>query len=64
MSHRAAWGSANSSRRVTSSNGTRQHVLRVLTRYPEVFVLAVLDRQRTNLPLARYKLMELDKSLV
>jgi hypothetical protein len=24
----------------------------------------VLDRQRTNLPLARYKLMELDKSLV
>jgi predicted regulator of Ras-like GTPase activity (Roadblock/LC7/MglB family) len=49
---------------VTSSNGTRQHVLRVLTRYPEVFVLAVLDRQRTNLPLARYKLMELDKSLV
>ena len=49
---------------VTSSNGTRQHVLRVMTRYPEVFVLAVLDRQRTNLPLARYKLMELDKALV
>jgi predicted regulator of Ras-like GTPase activity (Roadblock/LC7/MglB family) len=49
---------------VTSSSGARQQVLRVLTRYPEVFVLAVLDRQRTNLPLARYKLMELDKSLV
>jgi hypothetical protein len=49
---------------VTSSNSARQQVLRVLTRYPEVFVLAVLDRQRTNLPLARYKLMELDKSLV
>ena len=49
---------------VTSSNASRQQVLRVLTRYPEVFVLAVLDRQRTNLPLARYKLMELDKGLI
>lgn len=49
---------------VTSSNAVRQQVLRVLTRYPEVFILAVLDRQRTNLPLARYKLMELDKALV
>jgi predicted regulator of Ras-like GTPase activity (Roadblock/LC7/MglB family) len=49
---------------VTSSSGSRQQVLRVLTRYPEVFVLAVLDRQRTNLPLARYKLMELDKGMV
>ncbi len=49
---------------VTSSNSARQQVLRVLTRHPTVFVLAVLDRQRTNLPLARYKLMELDKALV
>jgi hypothetical protein len=49
---------------VTSSSGARQQVLRVLTRYPQVFILAVLDRQRTNLPLARYKLMELDKTLV
>jgi predicted regulator of Ras-like GTPase activity (Roadblock/LC7/MglB family) len=49
---------------VTSSSSARQQVLRVLTRHPEVFVLAVLDRQRTNLPLARYKLMELDKALV
>ncbi len=48
---------------VMSSNGARQQVLRVLTRHPEVFVLAVLDRQRTNLPLARYKLMELDRVL-
>lgn len=48
---------------VMSSTAARQQVVRVLTRYPEVFVVAVLDRQRTNLPLARYKLMELDKSL-
>jgi predicted regulator of Ras-like GTPase activity (Roadblock/LC7/MglB family) len=49
---------------VTSSTVARQHVMRVLTRYPDIFVLAVLDRQRTNLPLARYKLMELDKALL
>lgn len=48
---------------VMSSTAGRQQVVRLLTRYPEVFVVAILDRQRTNLPLARYKLMELDKSL-
>lgn len=46
-----------------SSTAGRQQVVRVLTRYPEAFALAILDRQRTNLPLARYKLMELDKSM-
>lgn len=49
---------------VMSSTPSRQQVMRVLTRHPGVFVLAILDRQRTNLPLARYKLMELDKALV
>jgi hypothetical protein len=29
-----------------------------------VFIVVLLDRQRTNLPLARYKLMELDKALL
>lgn len=48
---------------VMSSTAGRQQVVRVLTRYPHVFVVAVLDRQRTNLPLARYKLMELDKAM-
>ena len=67
QSHRVAtrsMGLGEHVEEVTSSNGARQHVMRVLTRYPEVFILAVLDRQRTNLPLARYKLMELDKALV
>jgi predicted regulator of Ras-like GTPase activity (Roadblock/LC7/MglB family) len=49
---------------IMTSTGTRQQVLRVISRYPEVFVVALLDRQRTNLPLARYKLMELDKALL
>lgn len=49
---------------IMTSTGTRQQVMRVISRYPEVFVVALLDRQRTNLPLARYKLMELDKALL
>ncbi len=48
---------------MTSTSG-RQMVMRVISRYPDVFVVCLLDRQRTNLPLARYKLMELDKALL
>ena len=39
-------------------------VMRVISRYPDIFVVCLLDRQRTNLPLARYKLLELDKALL
>jgi len=49
---------------IMTSTGARQLVLRVISRYSDVFVVALLDRQRTNLPLARYKLMELDKGLL
>ncbi len=49
---------------IMTSTAQRQQVMRVLARYPEVFVVVLLDRQRTNLPLARYKLMELDKGLL
>ncbi|MFT3955299.1 MAG: hypothetical protein QM722_13190 [Piscinibacter sp.] len=49
---------------IMTSTSARQQVLRVISRYPDVFVVALLDRQRTNLPLARYKLMELDKALL
>lgn len=49
---------------IMTSTSARQMVLRVISRYPDVFVVCLLDRQRTNLPLARYKLMELDKALL
>jgi predicted regulator of Ras-like GTPase activity (Roadblock/LC7/MglB family) len=49
---------------IMTSTGARQQVMRVISRYPDVFVVCLLDRQRTNLPLARYKLMELDKALL
>ncbi|MFT3665422.1 hypothetical protein [Piscinibacter sp.] len=49
---------------IMTGTSARQMVMRVISRYPDVFVVCLLDRQRTNLPLARYKLMELDKALV
>jgi predicted regulator of Ras-like GTPase activity (Roadblock/LC7/MglB family) len=49
---------------IMTSTSARQMVMRVISRYPDVFVVCLLDRQRTNLPLARYKLMELDKALL
>ena len=62
--HSGAMGLGGPIEEVMSSTGARQMVMRVVSRYPDVFVVFLLDRQRTNLPLARYKLMELDKSLV
>lgn len=45
------------------TQGRRHQVLRTVSSRPELFVLAVLDKQRTNLALARFKIMEAEKSL-
>ena len=65
--HRAASGAMGLGgpvEEIMTSTGARQQVMRVISRYPDVFIVALLVRQRTNLPLARYKLMELDKALL
>jgi predicted regulator of Ras-like GTPase activity (Roadblock/LC7/MglB family) len=49
---------------VMVSAGQRQHVLRAVTRHPDLFLMALLDKQRANLALARYKLMEVEKGLL
>ncbi len=49
---------------VMSAAGPRQQVLRTVTRHPSLFLMAMLDRHRANLALARFKLMEVEKSLV
>ncbi|MBL0731162.1 hypothetical protein [Piscinibacter sp. HJYY11] len=48
---------------VMTSAGPRHHVMRHATRHKGLFLFAVLDKQRTNLALARYKLMEAEQSL-
>ncbi|WP_298829909.1 hypothetical protein [uncultured Piscinibacter sp.] len=65
--HRAAsnaMGLGGPVEEIMTSTSARQQVMRVISRYPDVFIVALLDRQRTNLPLARYKLLELDKALL
>ncbi|HEY0856833.1 MAG TPA: hypothetical protein VGE16_07240 [Albitalea sp.] len=48
---------------VMVSAGARQQVLRTVSRHPDLFLLALLDKHRANLALARYKLMEVEKGL-
>jgi predicted regulator of Ras-like GTPase activity (Roadblock/LC7/MglB family) len=48
---------------VMTSAGPRHHVMRSAARHRGLFLFAVLDKQRTNLALARYKLMEAEQSL-
>ena len=49
---------------VMTSAGARQQVLRTVSHYPELFLVVLLDKQRTNLALARFKLMEVERSLI
>ena len=49
---------------VMTSAGPRQQVMRTLSRYPELFLVALLDKHRTNLALVRFQLMEVERGLV
>ncbi len=48
---------------VIVTHGRRHQVIRTVAAHAELFVLAVLDKQRTNLALARFKIMDAEKSL-
>jgi predicted regulator of Ras-like GTPase activity (Roadblock/LC7/MglB family) len=48
---------------VVSSAGTRQQVIRTVASHPELFLVALLDKEHANLALARYQLMELERGL-
>lgn len=48
---------------VMTSAGPRHHVMRRSSRHKGLFLFAVLDKQRTNLALARYKLLEAEQAL-
>jgi predicted regulator of Ras-like GTPase activity (Roadblock/LC7/MglB family) len=49
---------------VTVGSGSRHQLIRVLSRHPERFIFVLLNKQRANLSLARFKLAELDRALV
>jgi len=48
---------------VMTSAGARHQVLRVVARHPTVFLMALLEKHRTNLALARFHLMEVEREL-
>ena len=49
---------------VTVSTATRHQLMRPLSRHTELFLFVLLNKQRSNLSLARFKLMEVEKALV
>jgi len=48
---------------IITSAGPRHQVVRTLPRHPELFMLALLDKHRTNLALARFQLIEVERNL-
>lgn len=48
---------------MTVTAGEHQHVVRTVAARPGLFLLALLDRKRTNVALARFKLREAERSL-
>ena len=49
---------------IITSAGPRQLVIRSVSRHPELLLVVLLDKKHTNLALARYQLMELERGLV
>lgn len=49
---------------VMTSAGPRQQVMRTVSRHPELFLMALLDKHRTNLALVRFNLMDVERGLV
>jgi predicted regulator of Ras-like GTPase activity (Roadblock/LC7/MglB family) len=46
-----------------TSAGPRQQIIRTVTRHPDLFLVVLLDKHRTNLALARYQLMEVERAV-
>ena len=49
---------------VMTSAGGRQLIMRTVMRHADLFLVVLLDKQRTNLALARFQLMEVERGLV
>ena len=48
---------------IITTAGARHQVMRTLPRHPNLFIVALLDKQRTNLALARFQLIAVEKAL-
>ena len=59
----AGTGLADKVEEIVTSAGARQQVIRAVARIPELFIVALLDKPRTNLALAQFQLAELERGL-
>jgi predicted regulator of Ras-like GTPase activity (Roadblock/LC7/MglB family) len=48
---------------VITTAGSRNVLVRALQRHPELFIVALFEKHRTNLALARFQLLEVERSL-
>ena len=48
---------------IITTAGVRYLLLRTLSRHPDLFLMALLDKHRTNLALARFQLIEVERAL-
>jgi hypothetical protein len=59
-----AMGLPDSIEELMTSAGPRQQVIRAVARHPDLFLVALLEKHRTNLALARFQLMEVERALL
>jgi hypothetical protein len=48
---------------IITTAGARHILIRTLQRHPELVLVALLEKHRTNLALARFQLLEVERSL-
>ncbi len=48
---------------IITSAGARNMLIRALQRHPDLVLVALLEKHRTNLALARFQLLEVERSL-
>jgi len=48
---------------IITTAGARHQLMRALPRHPNLFLVALLDKHRTNLALARFQLIEVERAL-
>ena len=48
---------------VITTAGSRHVLIRALQRHPDLVLVALLEKHRTNLALARFQLLEVERSL-
>ncbi|MEP7057190.1 MAG: hypothetical protein ABI809_05405 [Caldimonas sp.] len=48
---------------IITTAGARHQLMRTLPRHPDLFLVALLDKHRTNLALARFQLIDVERSL-